>query len=360
MKTCSRYIFIATMAAVFVSCAGKKTDTTISENGLITYSPQIPEVKVITLEQKEFNMHILSNGKLSAASRAEVNFEGSGIITSLSIKSGQYVSRGETLAEIDSKSLSISLEAARISMDKADLDLMDVLAGQGYTAGDTTSIPAEMMKMAKIRSGWSSAHNTLKKAEHDMQATTIKAPISGRIANLAYGRYERSGSEPLCSIVDDSSFNVVFPVLESEYPHIHLGETVKIQPFSNGGVTASGHITSINPAVDKNGQISVTASVNRASEFIDGMNVRVTVEKMVGKGLVVPKSAVVIRDGLEVLFRYNAGKSEWVYVNTLESNADSYVVRANPDRYAELNEGDKIIVSGNLNLADGSEVKLVN
>ena len=72
----------------------------------------------------------------------------------------------------------------------------------------------------------------------------------------------------------------------------------------------------------------------------------------------VPKRAVVIRDNLEVLFRYNGGKADWVYVNTLRANSESFAIEANADRGAELHEGDLIIVSGNLNLADGSKVVL--
>ena len=50
----------------------------------------------------------------------------------------------------------------------------------------------------------------------------------------------------------------------------------------------------------------------------------------------------------------------WTYVHTLLANTDSFVVEANISRGAELNEGDRVIVSGNLNLADGSKVVLKN
>ena len=90
----------------------------------------------------------------------------------------------------------------------------------------------------------------------------------------------------------------------------------------------------------------------------DGMNVRVAVRQKVPGQLVVPKSAVVIRDNLEVLFRYKDGRAQWTYVHTSLANSREYVVEANLDRGAELNPGDLVIVSGNLNLADGSEVSL--
>ena len=84
--------------------------------------------------------------------------------------------------------------------------------------------------------------------------------------------------------------------------------------------------------------------------------IRVAVRERIAGKLVVPKSAVVIRDNEEVLFRYRDGKALWTYVRTSLANSREYVVEANRDRGAELAPGDLIIVSGNLNLADGSEV----
>ena len=90
------------------------------------------------------------------------------------------------------------------------------------------------------------------------------------------------------------------------------------------------------------------------------MNVRVAVRQKIAGQLVVPKSAVIIRDNLEVLFRYKEGRAQWTYVHTSLANSREYVVEANRDRSAELDPGDLIIVSGNLNLADGSEVTLTD
>ena len=112
-------------------------------------------------------------------------------------------------------------------------------------------------------------------------------------------------------------------------------------------------------------QSDINAMIRDANEdgndgiLIDGMNVRVIVERKMPGQLVVPRSAVVVRDNLDVLFTYSDdGVAHWTYVNIIRSNGDSHVVTANADRGAKLNEGDKVIVKGNLNLADGSKVQL--
>jgi hypothetical protein len=82
------------------------------------------------------------------------------------------------------------------------------------------------------------------------------------------------------------------------------------------------------------------------------------VENSIPDQLVVPKSAVVIRDNLEVLFRYVDGRSLWTYVNVLMSNTEYHVIEANSDRGASIEVGDLIVTSGNLNLGDDTPIEI--
>lgn len=46
------------------------------------------------------------------------------------------------------------------------------------------------------------------------------------------------------------------------------------------------------------------------------MNVRVSVKRSVGEQLVIPKTAVVLRSGKQVVFTLKDGKAMWNYVHT--------------------------------------------
>ena len=46
------------------------------------------------------------------------------------------------------------------------------------------------------------------------------------------------------------------------------------------------------------------------------------------------------------------------YVDILSSNSSSHIVRGNQQKTAKLEEGEIIITSGNLNLADNSNVEI--
>ena len=348
----------ALLLVIAGGCRGGEENTGDVRDGRLQYEAERNEVEVMTLERTVFTRQLISNGRLSARARSSLAFRGTGMIEQVNARNGETVRAGTVIAALDRTDKAIALKSARIAMDKAGLDLYDVLAGQGYMTRDTSSVPASVMKMARMRSGYDAALNSLHQAEYDYSGTVLTAPFTGKVADIKLGNFEQASSEPFCTLIDDSSFDVDFTVLESEYGFLEEGLKVKVTPFSGGSGHLYGTLTCINPTVDKNGQVAVTATVENDGTLIDGMNVKVTVEKDVPGQLVVPKSAVVIRDNLEVLFRHKDGKALWTYVHTLMSSGDSYVVVPNTDRGAELSEGDQVIISGNLNLADGSSVEV--
>ncbi len=349
-------LFVCGLAMMAVACGGnKKTEET--KDGKLTYAPQVNEVTVIKLEKTDFARQLLSNGKLVASRKSALQFRTTGKIAAINVRNGEYVASGSVIATVDRLDLKLSQESSRLSLQKAELDLYDFLVGQGYSAGDTTSVPADLLAMAKMKSGYSAARNDFARSSYEIAGTVLKAPFSGRVAGIKQKPFDQAPSDAFCTIVDDSVLEVDFSVMESEYSFLSVGLPVKVRPFADETKEYSGKVTAINPLVDEKGQISVTAQVRNDGSLIDGMNVRVIVERMIPGQLVVPRSAVVIRDNLDVLFTCtDDGKAHWTYVTILYSNGESYVVEANKDRNAELNEGDQVIVSGNLNLADNSDV----
>jgi len=344
------------LAAVLLLPGCKGTKTTDPEDGSkLAYTPEVNEVEVITLKRQLFPMQLVANGKLVAAQRSALYFRESGQIVELAVQNGASVARGAVIARLDDAEQRMTLESARIELERTRLEYLDVLAGLGWAVADSASVPADMRELAGIRSGYSAARNSFAKAQRALEGTVLRAPFSGKVADLKLKKWDRTDADPFCTLIADGTYEVTFSALESEYSFLERGQRVRVTPFGSERSFA-GQIRQINPTVDRNGQISVTATIPGAARLLDGMNVKVIVDKDLPAQLVVPKSAVVIRDGLEVLFRHRNGQAEWVYVHTLSANNDSFAVTANTDRGATLEVGDEIIISGNLNLADGSRV----
>jgi multidrug efflux pump subunit AcrA (membrane-fusion protein) len=110
----------------------------------------------------------------------------------------------------------------------------------------------------------------------------------------------------------------------------------------------------INPSIDKNGMVQVKALINNPkNQLYDGMNVKIYLQRSLGKQLVIPKEALVLRSNKKVVFTLKNGYAQWVYVQTGLENSGGYVVTEG------LSEGDSVIYEGNINLAHETPVKLI-
>lgn len=334
--------------------AEEKTDDTEMARG--SYNIETNPVTVVPLERSTFMKQLVCNGKLEAQAKVQLQFQAQGTIEKVAVRDGQKVQKGQVLASLDKEQPRRQLEQARLAYDKAEMTLADRLLDYGYSLQDTARIPAEQKRVIYINTGFIDAQMALDNAERTYRQCDLRAPFSGKAASVKAQAHEPAGQ--LCTLIDDSRYLVRFTVLETEYRFVKVGQQVLVSPFVDSDVVLTGTILSINPTVDQNGQIAVTAQVPGNDALMDGMNVRITVENAVPDQLVVPKSAVVIRDNMEVLFRYVDGKSLWTYVNVLMSNTTQHVVEANKDRGADLNIGDLVITSGNLNLGDDAPVQI--
>jgi RND family efflux transporter MFP subunit len=339
--------------SVLYSCSStkeKEKEKEKEENDKVTEiaDDKPVEVRAKLLEYQDFNYELISNGIIAALNKADLRFQSQEHIVKIYVKNGQRVTKGQKLAELDRFKLENSMEQALESLERAKLDLQDVLIGQGYSLSDSTRIPQEVMRIAKIRSNYEQSRNNYIMVKYNLDMAALYAPFSGVVANLTVKEYNQPGSEPFCTIVDNQSPEVVFNILENELPLINLNDKVIVSPFSQGTYSIEGRISEINPMIDKNGMVRVKAVIsNRDSKFHEGMNVKVRVQRLLGKQLVIPKSALVLRTNRKVVFTLKDNKAIWKYVETAQENSDSYVVI--PDK---INAGDSIIYEGNMNLMD--------
>lgn len=316
-------------------------------------------VDTIILRAKTFKKQLVSNGKLKALKKSELRFKISDNLEKLLVTNGKRVEQGVVIATLNNFSQKQRLHRAQIQMEKAELDLEDKLISQGYKKTDK-NIPEQVKKVAMIRAGYYAAQEALSSAEYELKYTTLNAPFSGKVANIKRKIFENvSSGDVFCTLIDDTKFEVEFSVLETELKDIKVGHNVKTIPFSDATKQFKGTITEINPVVEDNGLVKVKACINNPGDLLEGMNVKVLIENELPNMFVIPKTAVVLRQNLEVMFQCKRDTvARWTYVHTTNENSSEYTIVANTDRGASIAEGDTIIISGNLNLADDAHVKI--
>lgn len=359
MKTTHFLAILATVAILsqsFMSCVrDTKTPDDISIHEADTLNSDV-FVDVMPLRLQTFHKQLICNGKLHATAKCELTFDNAGSVKDVFVKNGNRVAKGQIIAVTDVTEARLEVEKAKKDMEKSKVELSDHLIGLGYD-GISDKVPSDVMNRVKVISGYYTAQYQLKRAYCELQKCSLRAPISGRVANLVNSRGQRV--EKLCTIYNDAQLDVDFFVLEAELKNIHRGQCVAVSPFVDENIHCQGVVTSINPTVDDKGLIKVTARIgNQNDRLIDGMNVKVTVENDVRCSFVVPKNAVVSREGYNVVFLYKNGEAIWTYVDIAYSNASSFAITGNKEKDTQLKEGDCVITSGNFNLADGTKVKL--
>ncbi len=355
--TSMKYYKLLTFTLLFClsACGGEKKDTDATQDSVETVLPdEANEVTIITLKQMEFNHELISNGKLSARKLVDLRFESAEPVARIYVKNGDRVSKGQKIAELATFRLTNKTAQAKDALEKARLELKDVLIGQGYMLEDSAKVPPATLNLARVKSGYDLALAQYQLALYEEQNATLIAPFDGIIANL-FAKQENvaSTTDAFCTVIDPHSLEASFTVLESELPLIQNGDKVEVTPFATTSLKTEGRISEINPLVDENGMVQVKAAVNDKGKLFEGMNVRVSVQRSLGKQLVVPKTAVVLRSGKQVVFTLVDGHAYWNYVRTGLENADSYTLLEG------LKEGDVVITSGNINLAHESPVKVI-
>lgn len=356
------WIGLSLSLGVWTACSSNKdTASEPKEAGVTTVLPSAKnEVTFQILKKQDFSHELVSNGKVSSRSKADLRFESSEIIAHIYVKNGDRVRKGQKLAELDRFRLENKLVQAEDALSRAGLELKDVLIGQGYATDDLSKVPSETMKLAKVKSGYDQSKSQYELAKREAEHATLVAPFDGVVANLfAKPHNPANSSEAFCTLIDMNGMEADFTVLENELSLIKIGDKVIITPYA-GGNAMEGRVSEINPLVDTNGMVKVKATVNGQGTLFSGMNIRVSVHRSLGEQLVIPKTSVVLRSGKQVVFTLSNGKAMWNYVLTGLENGDQYIVsdKAQPGVTDGLLEGDTVIVTGNLNLAHEAEVTL--
>jgi RND family efflux transporter MFP subunit len=351
--TKNRTAWCVLLLAIMTACTGERKDEAAQVVETILQDAT-SEVTAMPLEPTEFNHELISNGRLSARQYVDLRFESAEPVAAIHVKNGDRVAKGQPLAELFAFRLDNRVMQARDALEKSRLELQDVLIGQGYAPDDSARVPAGVMQLARTKSGYDQASAQYALAVYEAENAVLTAPFDGVVANLfAKPLNMSSTTEIFCTVIDPSSLEAVFTVLESELPLLGEGDRVFVTPFATPGFTAEGRITEINPLVDSDGMVKVKASVAGRGKLFEGMNVRVNVQRQLGKQLVVPKEAVVLRSGKQVVFTLENGKAFWNYVQTGLENATHYTITEG------LTAGNTVITSGNINLAHESPVIVV-
>lgn len=115
---------------------------------------QVNEVTVMKLTKGYFNHELVSNGKIVAKDYADLYFRTSEVVAKVYVRNGTFVRKGQKLAELDMFKLNNTLRQNENALAQANLEMQDVLIGQGYAPDNLNAVPADVLELAKVKSGY--------------------------------------------------------------------------------------------------------------------------------------------------------------------------------------------------------------
>lgn len=296
-------------------------------------------------------------GKVEEDSSTPLSFISMGTILRVYVEDGQYVTKGQAIAELDPTQFLNTYQASKAMLDQAN-DAYDRVKPLHETKAisDIDWVDIE----TKVRQA-RAQYEVARKALNDCK---MVAPCNGIIA----GKLMESGmttrpSQPVCNVLDITKVKVKVSVPEKEIAFFNPNQTGEI----NAAITAEAiggktfHSNSFIRSVQGD-PMTHTYDVrfilaNPTSELLPGMVVNVSMETGCAgsgqKSFTVPvRSVQQGGDGRQFVWLAKDGKASRQTITVGQTQGNRITVLSG------LKEGDKVIVEGYQKVSEGSKISL--
>jgi RND family efflux transporter, MFP subunit len=353
MKRIKKYagtgIIIAVVALGILQLANNKKRLDNELQAMQQYSMIVP-VEIVTPKRQSVSQRITENGVLTSRAEVTILAEISGNVLSVNGNIGDKVRIGQTLVTVEKEVVESQYQLAKINLDNAEKDLSryDNLAG-----GE--AITQQQLEAVKLK--YQNALTQFTQSKKQLENTTVRSPVSGVIANrlVEKGSYLLP-SVPVFTIVEQD--RMVFTVNMAEEDVLALGTERKAEIFIEAFPENSfpGNIRGISTVPDLSGRYKVETELNNPGGILRaGMSGKAIFTNETGNdGLVIPRKCIVgsVRDGKLFTASGDTVISKQVKARTL-NEAEVLVTEG-------VTETDRIVLSGQINLQDGSKVRIIN
>jgi multidrug efflux system membrane fusion protein len=202
------------VAAVLAACSPAQSSNAPAAPPPVTV--QLPEQTSLP----ETYEHI---GRVEAIQQVDVRPRVSGQITEIAFAEGSTVARGDVLVRLDARPYQAAAERARAALAKAraEADLAALEAQRAVALQERGAISKEDAQRRQANAAVAAAQAqaaqaALTAAQLDLEFTTIRAPIAGRIgrADVGVGNLVSAdpGARPITTLVSSGAVYVAFDV----------------------------------------------------------------------------------------------------------------------------------------------------
>lgn len=312
---------------------------------------------------------IHSIGTLQAVNGVELATEVGGMVQSIHFSSGQLITKGQLLLQIDDE-----VEQANLKSQQAQLKLARLNYERDKQLLVKKAIPQTQFDLSSAKREEAIAN--VEKTKAIIAQKKIRAPFSGKIGIrlINLGEYINAGAS-IATLQNIDSLFVDFNLPEQFFPKLYVGQQVKFAINAYPDEYFIGAVTALNAKVDPNTRnILVRASVaNSDHKLIPGMFADLAVlEKDPIQVITVPVTAVTYSlygDSVFLITKENSDKTTDKKLNdqaTPSLTVNRTYIKTGPQQEGRvaitegLNTGDQIVTSGQLKLSNGAHIVINN
>jgi multidrug efflux system membrane fusion protein len=328
-------------------------------------------VAVATASRTDVPVRLTALGSVAAFNTVTVRPRVDGQLMRMLFREGQFVGRGDLLAEIDPRPFQVQLEQAQgqLAKDQAQLASarVDLARYQTLLSQDSIArqnVDAQLSTVAQLEAGLKVDQAAIDTARLNLTYSRVTAPLSGRVGLRLVdpGNVVIASSSPgVVVITQVEPIAVLFTLPEDALrlvlPRIRTGAKLPVDAFDRSGTTrlASGSVVTLDNQIDPStGTVRIKAVFDNRDHALfpaQFVNVQLLADTRRGE-LVVPAGAV--QQGPQGAFVYvvHDGKAVLrpVTVGLIEADRASIA--------KGLDAGDVVITDGLDRLRQGSAVEV--
>jgi RND family efflux transporter MFP subunit len=308
-------------------------------------------VKVETVKIEEVSLDFSANGNFAPLQELSFSAEKSGRVVRVLVDEGDRVRIGQTLAIVRSEQISADLQTAQASYQNALTDY-----GRFENAYKTGGVTKQQVDQAKLNLVTSKSR--LQQAKVNIGDTNIKATING----IVNKKYIEPGSvlgaaTQMFDIVNVSKLKLKVNVNESQVAGLQVGNSISVTASVYPDAKFSGKITFIAPKADAslNFPVEIEIANNATNDLKAGMygTAEFSASKAKQSLMIVPRNAFVGSVSSNEIFVIENGTAKLKTVTAGRILGDKVEILNG------LSEGETVIVTGQINLQDGSKVDVI-
>ena len=324
----------------------------------------VKSVEVAEVTTREMSKLFESSAVWEPLAKVDFSTDKGGTVKTIYKRNGEYVKKGEVIVKLSDAQTEADFLQAKANYVSATSNYN--IARNNYqkfkTLYDKQLI--SYLEFSNYQASYTSAQGNLEvakaaymNAQNSYSKLVAKADISGIVGNLFIKEgNDIAAKEVLFTILNDKQMQSYVGITPEAISKVKIGDEINVR-IDALAKEYKAKITELNPIADsttKNFKVKLALD-NPDGEIKDGMFGNVIIPVGESSVLSIEDEAIVTRDLVNYVFKYEDGKAKQVEVTVGATNLP-YTEISSP----EIKEGDKIIVKGLFGLQNNDKVEIKN